>query len=327
MSTTNTEPLLHGAESTTTTQHCQVARRHLLFGSVGAALLVLTGVAIASKIEAQKVMQVTAPYETDLPNLAMGNSSKIDPGVNNLSGKFNDLVPLSLASSMRDSNFLYLYDQIDKYSLTPPKVHQHLIEGSQHFKYRNPSLSAVFANSATWFQSSSVDVGREAVRLWSADGGHKMYHLVQEALIDDNYEKLQYWIWFIRATNLWIVGHPGSSRMVTWRGSKVSESQVAKLHEGVIYRAPLYLATSLHESVSHNFKSTYQVKFNIPAYSLNACPMRDLSQFPGEEEVLLPPYTRLLLKRKDTVKKFLEYDVLDGMVGDEQEPIDVPAKS
>merc|ERR1711976_713150 len=100
---------------------------------------------------------------------------------------------------------------------------------------------------------------------WTKD---KYYRDVNRALLADDYEQLQYWVWLSRGINMHI--STGRCERVltdteTWRGSKLNSSQFAELKEGVVYRGPLYLATSTNWAKAKQFSVQYMVKFNIPA--------------------------------------------------------------
>ena len=119
---------------------------------------------------------------------------------------------------------------------------------------------------------------------------------------------------------------PGTARSVVWRGSKVKKGIAAKLKIGSWWRVPYYLSTSESPSLASNFRETYMIKLNLPERTGRS--IENVSFFPDEAEVLLPPYTAMVLKKKTSIE--LEYDVLSRtQVREAQSTVDkkVPGSS
>ena len=117
---------------------------------------------------------------------------------------------------------------------------------------------------------------------------------------------------FVRlATNY--VNRPSNwlpERTRCWRGSKLEGWQARALRPGRVYRPPMFIASSRDLNVAVEFlpevefdsggrarrgQRRYVVQLNIPSQCPNACLVDGtMSEF-SEDEILLPPYTPLLV--------------------------------
>jgi len=79
----------------------------------------------------------------------------------------------------------------------------------------------------------------------------------------------------------------------------------------------MFIATSLSKQAAEVFANRSKsrggllVKFHIPKGCRNACNIRRLSDFKGQKEVLLPPYTPLRISSLSS--KLIEVEVLNGL--------------
>ena len=88
-----------------------------------------------------------------------------------------------------------------------------------------------------------------------------------------------------------------SRDLITWRGSRLTPAQAAVLQKGYIFRACMFVATSLRREVAEPFVNPadvnqgYLLKFHIPKGCRNGCTIYHLARIEEEREVLIPPYT------------------------------------
>ena len=152
--------------------------------------------------------------------------------------------------------------------------------------------------------SASGDVCAKCVLLYTSD---KIFRPLQNALRLDS-EDLLHWMPFISAVNHYISRGPPGRPSVVWRGSKVKSEIAAKLKIGSYWRVPYYLSTSERKKIASNFQGfySYMIKLNLPEGVGRS--IETVSCYPNEAEVLLPPYTAMVLKKKTSSE--LEYDVL-----------------
>merc|ERR1711957_299824 len=101
---------------------------------------------------------------------------------------------------------------------------------------------------------------------------------------------------------------------IVWRGTKMTENQVATLRVGEVIRPPMFLATSLDQKEArHRFQKfgSPLVKFIVPIGCRNACNIACLSAYRKQKEVLLPPYTPLHVL--NVTSRQIDVVVLNGL--------------
>ena len=126
----------------------------------------------------------------------------------------------------------------------------------------------------------------------------------------DDEKELEKWMPFIRALNSELTMKK-QSRMICYRGSKMSLKDFSIFKKDFVYRIPYYIATSTDKNIAENWpKQNYLIQFNIPKDCPNAASIKHLSKYPFEEEVLMPPYTAVRVVSKS--EKLLIVDVLDN---------------
>lgn len=192
--------------------------------------------------------------------------------------------------TLQNSTFLHFYDQIPK----RPSVEQvaaHLTEVAS---------SAV----AEKFRNYPGDVGEKAARLWTSN---EIYRDVNRDLIADH-SRLEHWCWFLRAMNCFVVGKHLTEDLVLWRGAKFSKDVFDRLPVGHAFRDPTVVAMSESIDKAKSFAATYLCEIRIPAGCWNCSGvMEDITEWGGEMEHVLPPYTVLTCIGKD--KDRLVYEV------------------
>ena len=91
--------------------------------------------------------------------------------------------------------------------------------------------------------------------------------------------------------------------------------QVNALVVGEVIRPPMFVATSFNKQTARSFakNARYLVRVAIPAHSMNACCVREHSEF-AEEEVLIPPYSPFRVLLVDHATRTIRLELLDGKV-------------
>lgn len=129
----------------------------------------------------------------------------------------------------------------------------------------------------------------------------------------------------MRALNKHLVMQ-GLGEMTTYRGSKMSEEDLAFLHgmhclaekRGVplVTRVPTYYASSLSQDEAKRFMRHFMINYHIPKNCANCCSIMDWSVYPKEQEVLFPPWTAFKVVKVNSDAKpgdvAVEMEVLDN---------------
>ena len=155
-----------------------------------------------------------------------------------------------------------------------------------------------------------LSVGDTAVYCWTLQEP-KFYGTLKGILINDNnLNDLKSWMPFIRALNNEL-NCQNPSKMITYRGSRMSLKDINIFKKGYIYRIPYYVATTKDKNVATNWNGhTYIIEYHIKQGCPNAQLLK-LSAFEYEKEVLLPPYSAL--KVIDKTDKKMIVQVLDNL--------------
>lgn len=110
--------------------------------------------------------------------------------------------------------------------------------------------------------------------------------------MQDAPELLELYAPLMRSLNAYIVGQPPEDDVVTYRGSWALPGNFTP---GSWYRFPMYVATSTSSDTAVQFFKQYAkhavLEFLIPRGCLNGASLEPVTEFPGEYEYLLPPYT------------------------------------
>eukprot|EP01084_Bolivina_argentea_P143626 252178_1 len=214
------------------------------------------------------------------------------------------------------SNFRVIYKNTDK--------HQTIASVLRALKQlKNPEFAQFFTkysiiddeketnedNDQKYSKIDALSVGDVAVKCWTLQRP-KFYGALKRALLTDNKIELNKWMPFIRALNSKLVCQ-NPPTMKCYRGSKMSLKDFSIFKYGYVYRIPYYVATSVDEEVAKSWpNSNYLIQFNIPKGCPNASSISELSVFPNEKEVLLPPYTAVRVTAKSST--MMVVDVLDN---------------
>jgi hypothetical protein len=183
---------------------------------------------------------------------------------------------------------------------------------------------AAYAAVKHWSGNSTTDPGCPGADVELPPEDARMYpplfKAVNRALITDDVDKLPHFTWFIRALNSHLTNtlHSPQRCLTTWRGSKMDSEQAAMLVEGTVVRPCMYVASSLDRNVAEIFcgEARNLLKLNVPSGCRNASVISRYARVQDEKEVLVPPYSPMLVKRvsKQGNYNVFEMDVLDGMV-------------
>jgi hypothetical protein len=244
-------------------------------------------------------------------------------------------------NTLGDSAFLKCYD-----SLPAPRSGEQL--WTKPLEAVAASLPAAFRRD-TWEQalreidesqhasaagtSALARAGAACVRLWSENA---MFRLVQVVLTDDA-ALLERTMPFIKCLNAFILDERGLLKRKTtaYRASRMSKAQAKTLHSGEKYRLGMYVATSTRKSATSGLKewqegemggaAKYSWKFTIPNGCRQATKIDEVSAYGNEHEVLLVPYSAILVTGmafdKATGMIEISADVLEDSI---DEPLDLP---
>lgn len=157
-------------------------------------------------------------------------------------------------------------------------------------------LSGDITNFKAEFEGKTqLPVNERCAWLWTTGA----YRAINWTVIQDDAEALKRWMPMIRGMNQFIKHNQPQSPVTTWRGSRAN---VASYIPGVVYRFGQFVATSLKPEKAMQFRKSCLLEFAIPKDCWNASYLEDLTEFPGEHEVLLPPYTVATCTEVDVAK-------------------------
>ena len=208
------------------------------------------------------------------------------------------------------------------YDRTPAKPHAEL--GGKGVHQRLVALGR--KRDAKMF-SQQTEAGKTivqaAINLWTAHdraGQNALFKDLNRVLIDvnDDEDELERWMWFVRLATHWIVRPSNAleSALTVWRGSKMTKKQASRLFAGLVVRPPMFVSTTIDRNTADGFRQfgKYLVELAIPAGCRNACSVSEHSDYAGEKEFLLPPYTAVRIDRVDHDSQLVKGTVLDNVV-------------
>ena len=245
-------------------------------------------------------------------------------------------------NTLGDSAFLKCYD-----SLPAPRSGQQL--WTKPLEAVAASLPTAFRRD-TWEQalreidesqhasaagtSALARAGAACVWLWSENA---MFRLVQQVVLTDDAALLERTMPFIKCLNAFILDERGLLKRKTtaYRASRMSKAQAKTLHSGEKYRLGMYVATSTRKRATGDLKewqegemggaAQYSWKFSIPSGCRQATKIDEVSAYGNEHEVLLVPYSAILVTGmafdKATGMIEISADVLEDSI---DEPLDLP---
>lgn len=242
-------------------------------------------------------------------------------------------VPADIEAHKRtlwNSKFLAYYDAAER-TPTPAQVMEAMtkVAWPQHVEaYR----TLVETNK------SSLEGGREAVQVWSCaescepepkrprvlESGQRaptLFKVVNNALIHDDANLLKGWVTFIRGINSFVTRpeNAAPSDLTVYRGSKMSRLQADRfLKKDTVVRPCMFVATSRNKVVAEMYsRQQVIIQIKVPQGCRNALILGSIANHVDEEEVLLPPYSPLLIKSAGLNRDgfyVVETELLDGMV-------------
>jgi hypothetical protein len=108
--------------------------------------------------------------------------------------------------------------------------------------------------------------------------------------------------------------HKLKASVLTYRGSKMTSAEAARLLPDFVIRPPMFVATSTCAMTAQMFATNacYIVEFVVPVDSFNAKFVERVSNYQAERELLLPPYTPLRILSHSVAEKRVRVQVLDG---------------
>eukprot|EP01043_Picozoa_sp_COSAG02_P012198 COSAG02_NODE_468_length_21758_cov_41.206796_8_plen_583_part_00 len=186
-------------------------------------------------------------------------------------------------------------------------------------------------------QHASTVLGRAGaacVRLWSENA---VFRLVQQVVLMDDVALLEPMMPFIKCLNAFILDKRGLLKHTTtaYRASRMSRAQADALRVGEKYRLGMYVATSTRKCATGSLKewqeremggsTRYSWQFTIPKGCHQATEIHEVSAYGDEHEVLLVPYSAILVTgiRFDKGSGMTEVSA-DVLVDSYIEPLDLP---
>ncbi|MCJ1405882.1 hypothetical protein MMC11_009112 [Xylographa trunciseda] len=137
-----------------------------------------------------------------------------------------------------------------------------------------------------------------------------VYQTLSSALVSDDESRLQPWMSLMCLTKQFAFEHPTTEDIWTYRGSKISDTQFEALRVHAVYRDPKFVSTSISRDIAEKFQETYMCEYKIRRGCTNAVAVK-FSRYTYEMEVLLPPYTPLLVIEKNAKEKVVRLAVFD----------------
>jgi len=213
--------------------------------------------------------------------------------------QFGDVAPVSLTvaeirgweslpsvkipyHSLQRSNFLQLYDAC------PKKPDADFI-----LNLAPPALKVAFIES---LRAMDYHVGKAATRMWT---GHELYRAVNAALLSDKPGLLQHFMPLIRAINNYLLAYHPDTALTTRRQSRMTRAEAKQVQVGATYRLGMYVATSLCPNDNPGVGGKEVVwKFSIPKGCFQAWDISKVSFLGKEKEVLLVPYSPVVITNK-----------------------------
>ena len=146
-----------------------------------------------------------------------------------------------------------------------------------------------------------------AVNLWTKHdhaGQNGLFKDLNKVLMEvDDEDELERWMWFVRLANHWICRPSNALKadLAVWRGSQMTKEQGERLFAGLVVRPPMFVATTTDRTIAVGFctNAQYLVHLAIPSGSRNACSVSEHSDYAGEREFLLPPFTAVRIDEVD----------------------------
>ena len=138
-----------------------------------------------------------------------------------------------------------------------------------------------------------------------------MCRLVQRAILADDEEALERLMPYIKCLNAFILDEKGllARKTVTHRTSRMTKAQADSIQVGDKYRLGMYVATATRRSAVDELREwqegemggrelKYTWVFTIPKGCRQAAKISDVSAYADEDEVLLVPYSAILVTGK-----------------------------
>ena len=208
------------------------------------------------------------------------------------------------------------------YDRTPAKPHAELGRKGVHQR-----LVALGRKRDAKMFSQQTEAGKTivqaAINLWTAHdraGQNALFKDLNRVLIvvNDDEDELERWMWFVRLATHWIVRPSNAleSALTVWRGSKMTKEEASRLFAGLVVRPPMFVSTTIDRNAADGFRQfgKYLVELAIPAGCRNTCSVSEHSDYAGEKEFLLPPYTAVRIDRVDHDSQLVKGTVLDNVV-------------
>jgi hypothetical protein len=136
-----------------------------------------------------------------------------------------------------------------------------------------------------------------------------IYEDINSALVADDEKRLRPWMPMIVIGTQYAEINPFAVENTTYRGSRITKGQFDSLRIHAVYRDPKFVSTSLSKAQAERRREIYLCEYKIREGCRNAVRLTH-SFFKIEAEVVLPPYTPLLVTGKDDNNKVVYFSVL-----------------
>ena len=187
------------------------------------------------------------------------------------------------ADSFEKSNFKELYINLPFYKVTEALILKSLPLDTKK------KWDEISTKNVNW------GIAQKCVYLWTLGDSAKIHDKITSALIKDCKRELKKYMPVIRGINKYLV-HKTVNKLITYRGSHITDKQFSTYRIGTMFRTPQYIATSIDINVAQSFmksksSNNIMLHFEIPTGCMQGRIIENFSKYQKEKEFLIPPYT------------------------------------
>ncbi|CAF3622393.1 unnamed protein product [Rotaria socialis] len=222
--------------------------------------------------------------------------------------RFANLLPGVTEDQFRNSQFLKISNQVEKYPSCSAVV-ESLLTIEDINDRSHPVLVSLEKHSDS----------HDAIKIYSSYmdvGPLKFYKYVNEQLLADDKDTLTKLMPFIRRATYQINHNSANEDTILYRGMNLNEQQQDFFRIGKFFRFPGFTATTAKKHIARSFgKTLFEIHVSAPCHQV--INMANISYFQEEEEWLFSPYSRFRVKDK-TKELIILQSTDDSSDADEQ---------
>ncbi|CAF1559938.1 unnamed protein product [Rotaria magnacalcarata] len=203
--------------------------------------------------------------------------------------RFANLLPGVTEDQFKNSQFLKIYNQVEKYPSCSAVI-ESLLAIEDINDRSHPVLVSLEKHSDS----------HDAIKIYSSYmdvGPLKFYKYVNEQLLADDKDTLAKLMPFIRRATYQINHNSTNEDTILYRGMNLNEQQQDFFRIGKFFRFPGFTATTAKKHIARSFgKTLFEIHVSAPCHQV--INMANISYFREEEEWLFSPYSRFRVKDK-----------------------------